>query len=246
MRFVKLLAAIAALWAMPAEAANLSKFYLTGTLTEQTSAGDPVPFGVGSTITLEAMADLSDPLQAATWFDTGYKFVGFYGNPTFKITIGGKEIHYADDINDNYSLYFTDTEFGGSVAVYIGAPAVFIKDGKIAGVVGNFAPDGNIPGLISNSYGQGAKYFCDPPEPQICSFYSLYLADSFIITAGAYGNTYRGPAFNGVWNFDQSIAPVPEPATWAMVILGFGLTGAALRRHRAPWNVRRTTRALAG
>jgi hypothetical protein len=27
-------------------------------------------------------------------------------------------------------------------------------------------------------------------------------------------------------------APVPEPATWAMLILGFGLTGAALRMRR--------------
>ena len=25
---------------------------------------------------------------------------------------------------------------------------------------------------------------------------------------------------------------VPEPTTWALMILGFGLTGAAMRRHR--------------
>ena len=30
-----------------------------------------------------------------------------------------------------------------------------------------------------------------------------------------------------------SVAAVPEPATWAMMIAGFGLAGAAMRRRRA-------------
>ncbi len=33
--------------------------------------------------------------------------------------------------------------------------------------------------------------------------------------------------------FDASLVAVPEPASWAMLIAGFGLTGAALRRRRA-------------
>jgi len=28
-------------------------------------------------------------------------------------------------------------------------------------------------------------------------------------------------------------APVPEPATWAMMILGFGIAGYGLRRRKA-------------
>ncbi|MEG3126219.1 PEPxxWA-CTERM sorting domain-containing protein [Sphingomonas sp. GB1N7] len=32
--------------------------------------------------------------------------------------------------------------------------------------------------------------------------------------------------------FSATIAAVPEPATWAMMILGFGITGAAVRRKR--------------
>jgi len=239
MRFAWLMAAIAALWALPAGAVTLSKFYLTGTITEQTNAGDhPVPFGVGSTITLEAMADLS---QAGTWGDTGYKIVGFYDNPTFKITIGGNQIGYRDEINDGTN-FFIDYISGAHAA----APAVLFRDGKIAGVFGYFAPDGNIPGFIGGTFGSGYKDFCNWPEPEICTSYSLYLSDTFSITnENLYRNHYRGPAFTGVWNFEQSIAPVPEPVSWALLILGIGLAGAAMRKHRAHPSVRRATHALA-
>jgi hypothetical protein len=39
---------------------------------------------------------------------------------------------------------------------------------------------------------------------------------------------------NGVvtLDFDTVAAPVPEPASWAMLITGFGLTGAVMRRRR--------------
>jgi hypothetical protein len=33
-------------------------------------------------------------------------------------------------------------------------------------------------------------------------------------------------------DFDTVAAPVPEPASWAMLITGFGLTGAVMRRRR--------------
>jgi hypothetical protein len=38
---------------------------------------------------------------------------------------------------------------------------------------------------------------------------------------------------SGSTRFDVHLAAVPEPATWATMILGFGLTGAALRRRSA-------------
>ena len=33
-------------------------------------------------------------------------------------------------------------------------------------------------------------------------------------------------------DISATLAPVPEPATWAMMILGFGAAGAMLRRGR--------------
>jgi fibro-slime domain-containing protein len=49
-----------------------------------------------------------------------------------------------------------------------------------------------------------------------------------------YADRYRTQAS---LNFDLQAAAVPEPATWALMILGFGLVGAAARR--------RTTRVTA-
>jgi hypothetical protein len=54
---------------------------------------------------------------------------------------------------------------------------------------------------------------------------------------GLIGGLNFGPTTFAIPTFDGSVgsfqtAPVPEPATWSMLIAGFGLLGAALRRRR--------------
>lgn len=45
--------------------------------------------------------------------------------------------------------------------------------------------------------------------------------------------TFGIPRFvDGVLVFDTSVSAAPEPATWAIMILGFGVVGTALRRRR--------------
>ncbi len=48
-------------------------------------------------------------------------------------------------------------------------------------------------------------------------------------------DAYNGGVQNIVFRFDATLpAAVPEPAAWAMMIAGFGLTGASLRRRPSP------------
>ncbi|WP_380873880.1 hypothetical protein ACFB49_44390 [Sphingomonas sp. DBB INV C78] len=46
-----------------------------------------------------------------------------------------------------------------------------------------------------------------------------------------YGDQWTWTGLSEV-RFDGTAAPVPEPATWAMMIGGFGLVGGAMRRQR--------------
>ena len=54
-----------------------------------------------------------------------------------------------------------------------------------------------------------------------------------IRTAGAIF-AYDAPVQVGTWSASVSAVAAPEPATWALLLLGFGAAGAALRRARRP------------
>lgn len=59
---------------------------------------------------------------------------------------------------------------------------------------------------------------------------------NFRIPAGGVQNiVVRGSAgVNGVYSGILTLSGVPEPSSWGLMIVGFGLTGAALRRRARP------------
>ncbi|NIJ06950.1 hypothetical protein FHS31_000532 [Sphingomonas vulcanisoli] len=59
-----------------------------------------------------------------------------------------------------------------------------------------------------------------------------FRANSTTGTLTFVGSASSGDADVGIDNVRITTAPVPEPATWAMMIGGFGLVGTALRRSR--------------
>ncbi len=60
--------------------------------------------------------------------------------------------------------------------------------------------------------------------------YSVAQTTDLVLTEGNSAST-RGGGTRLTFNVPQS--PIPEPATWAMMIAGFGLVGAAMRRRGA-------------
>lgn len=69
---------------------------------------------------------------------------------------------------------------------------------------------------------------CGPPPDSLC-YQRLNFSD---LAASLNIQTWNGEVVTASVTF-QDYAPVPEPATWAMMIGGFALTGATLRRRRA-------------
>jgi hypothetical protein len=69
--------------------------------------------------------------------------------------------------------------------------------------------------------------------------FKLASSGSYSANLSGYG-LIRGSGFSGsggglvnyFFSFQPVISPVPEPSTWAMMILGFGLTGYAIRRRK--------------
>ena len=63
---------------------------------------------------------------------------------------------------------------------------------------------------------------------------TLVQAGSYTLTVA--GTTGRNASYSGTLAF--AAAGVPEPATWGLMILGFGMVGSAMRRRAAKTTVR--------
>ena len=62
---------------------------------------------------------------------------------------------------------------------------------------------------------------------------------NFLTSGGPQSLVINGRAqslasYGGFFTLTEATPAVPEPATWAMMLLGFGVIGAAMRRKRAP------------
>ncbi|QKS01788.1 PEP-CTERM sorting domain-containing protein [Sphingomonas sp. CL5.1] len=66
---------------------------------------------------------------------------------------------------------------------------------------------------------------------------SSLLAGNHYITV-KYNNAQIGSNYAGLLSFNPSSGAVPEPATWALMILGFGMVAGAMRYRRRETAVR--------
>lgn len=98
-----------------------------------------------------------------------------------------------------------------------------------------FAADGTYRALVSAS-GGGAKQFFYTKTADNSPTNMLYQRYFYLWTPGsttssiAFRTIDPGPL--GVVVDNVSVSLVPEPATWALLLAGFGMTGFAMRRRR--------------
>lgn len=136
------------------------------------------------------------------------------GDLQFLLSHAGQEINFAnffgareDDDPD------PDADLNGTYRIFDAASIVFQN-----------APGDPIP---SGDYRpNGANLFSTFNGAAAAGDWTLTIRDRLASDSGRLGS----------WRLqietDRVVAAVPEPSTWAMLILGFGLTGGAMRRRR--------------
>lgn len=91
-----------------------------------------------------------------------------------------------------------------------------------------------IAGALGFATGKNAQ---DSPPPQVQSFLALMNQRSpGARTADELTKTRRTPEAR-IGSVEMTLPPVsavPEPDTWAMMLVGFALIGFAIRNHRVP------------
>jgi hypothetical protein len=114
--------------------------------------------------------------------------------------------------------FSTDVIFSGAwLSGYADNQVTFklFNNGNLVHTSGAFAPS-SIPTFAASGYG-GVVDEVRVSGRQIVTLDNI----TYALPGGIGGET------------DTPFGPVPEPASWAMLIAGFGLTGAAMRRRRA-------------
>ena len=100
----------------------------------------------------------------------------------------------------------------------------------------NFLVGTSTPGLmftdVSVAGGGTTSIFAPPPASVIQQFNLPMLADTAYTVTIAGTSPVAAGGISG--NVTITNAAVPEPATWALMILGFGAVGMVLRRRRRP------------
>ncbi len=157
-----------------------------------------------------------------------FSYSGYIGDPGFAVS--GSGFLYGNALGDgSYQLTSgsgTSTEAGSltleQAGTYINtlSPSVNLTSDNLLYPVSNPTLDGN--GIVF----QGSSL------PSDSQFFNIWGNGPGSYT---YFNNYSGtgPTSSGPLNFSvKDLGAVPEPATWAMMLVGFGAVGLALRQRK--------------
>jgi hypothetical protein len=171
-----------------------------------------------------------DPTQSMQ-FDAGYSLANAF------ITVTG--LHNSD-IYDNRVLFHGAYYTGGLADrpdLYIGNFAVVFSGDQVLSLYGNSQPTGVGPSQgpefilagDANAFGTRVCNRTTATDPYVCTgLQSLVLNDAIHIgPSGYYTQIPAPPNLDGEILFNH----IPEPSTWALLLMGFFGMGTALRRN---------------
>jgi hypothetical protein len=116
----------------------------------------------------------------------------------------------------------------------VGATTTYGLSWLAAGRPSGGSVDGNQRYSVTLTGGNGTQTLFTGSTTSFQPF-GLQNSGSFVLTPGTYTLSFNGLAVGDHTAFIDAVSltsAVPEAATWAMMLLGFGVIGGALRRHR--------------
>jgi hypothetical protein len=161
--------------------------------------------------------ELDDAAMSAVVGQTRYETTGLPGNNLLLGIAGGAA--YCSGCQGSFTLHFDNTDFGtgGVFGVALDIVANSIRPFSSLITFGDGSEqllllgNGGTPGIVSDKLIRSIA-FGVAGEPTTDGFFAI---DNLTIAA------------------PDALAAVPEPASWALMITGFGLIGAAQRRTRS-------------
>lgn len=159
-----------------------------------------------STLTLDGSGLVDD--LSLNLFDLRH---GYAGDLRFELSHGGMTVVFADLFGDRLTADGTSIDLNGDYVLADGVEPTLFQ----ASLNGRL--------LAPGTYGTSNPLSAFNGMP-VSGAWTLRITDNQKFDEGALGG----------WSlsFGANAAHVPEPATWAMLILGFGMIGSALRSSR--------------
>lgn len=153
----------------------------------------------------------------------------------YRVTfLAGQAIH-ADGVipETDYGLVFDGPPAPGLDMLFTGYATLNDASGNALFTTPTITAHGMGPGgLIFGVANEWTAYTAVPPGLTVYSFHGFGTINSY--SDGATTRHFTGGIFDLVADRASAVLPdaVPEPSTWALMLLGFGAAGAGLRARR--------------